>query len=217
VELIAVDQSKVISLFWAAVEPGAGQPFLPDVANALVDRYKFQGCPKTIEELKADHVSFSHGYFDGSMIENFDVYRDGVMVSSKCDTKILDDFIENIVEWMQKDIGLRPIKTHEINKIYESNLLIQSEKDILSPLNKLKKIQTAIQESVHSASGLDASFYPFGISLATDTASLPGLKPAPFRLERKLGLAFDMNYYVSEAPVPTSDHFSILQMLEDLA
>ena len=80
-ELVGFENTKVIDLFLAARPEG--QPYWPSAVAALVDRYKFSGFPTTIEELGGERVSFKHGLFDGSAIETFDIYPDGIIVASK--------------------------------------------------------------------------------------------------------------------------------------
>jgi hypothetical protein len=58
---------------------------------------------------------------------------------------------------------------------------------------------------------------PFGIAFSADYSLIPGMKPAPFRLERRAGLGFDTNLYVSQAPLRTADHIKLLEQLEKLA
>jgi hypothetical protein len=214
IELIGIESSSITALFLASRPEG--QPYLPHAVTELVKRYNFAAFPTQIGEMAADKVQFKFGIFRGDPIDALDVYRDGVVVTSRTRSEPLDAFLADLVGWMDTALGLRRIETHAISKSYESNLMIRTEVRLLKALDAIKSIQEMLSKSVKSATGLDAKFEPFGLSFAVDQTLIPGMKPSAFRLERRVGLSFQSNYYVSTAPLPTSDHMAVLDRLAKL-
>jgi hypothetical protein len=183
----------------------------------LIKRYGFTGFPTNVQQLEATKVEFRQGAFGEVGIESFIIYGDGVVITSKSSTDVLDDFLKDVNEWMGSALGLRRVETHLINTAYESGLVIRSEVPLLKTLAVLSPIQDLLAKSVKSTMGLDTKFEPFGIAFSADHSLIPGMKPAPFRLERRVGVGFDTNLYVSQAPLRTADHIEVLQRLEKLA
>lgn len=213
-EVIGYDTSSLTALFMAG-RPQGQFPLIRSMGE-LVKRYSFAVVPK-IEQLDSPKVEFRLGQFKDLGIESFSIYGDGVVITSKVSTDVLDDFLDDVCKWMESALGLRRIETHTINRSYESGLFVRSEAKLLRALDALAPIQEMIEKSVKSAMGLEAKFESFGISFAADHSLIPGMKPGMFRVERRAGLGFDTDYYVSTAPMRTADHLKILAKLEKLA
>jgi hypothetical protein len=213
VKIVNYDVSRLVALFIAA---GTGRLYLPKAVQMLAERYKFAGVPRTLEELSGERISFKHGVFNDTVVETFDVFNDGVVASARAPSDILDGFVRDLCDWMESAFGVQRVETHEINKNYESHLLIQSDAPLLRAIETLAPIQEMLSRSLKAATKLEARFQPFGLGIATDHALIPGLKPVAFRIERKATVAFDTNFYVSTAPLPSSEHIKILEQVERL-
>lgn len=214
--MIGYDTSSLTALFLASRAPGGQLPLAPAMGE-LIKRYGFAGFPANVQQLEAAKVEFRQGTFRNSGIESFSLYGDGVVITSKSSTDLLDEFMTDVTEWMGTELGLKRIETHPVNIAYESNVLLRSEVPLLRLLDPLAPIQEVIAKAVKATMGLGANFEPFGIALAADHSLIPGMKPAPFRLERRAGLGFETNLYVSQAPLRTADHLKVLERLEKLA
>jgi len=215
VELIGHDSSTLTALFVASSAP-LGQLPIARAAFELVKRYGFTINPK-VEQLEATKVEFRQGAFNDVGIESFAIYNDGVVISSKSSTDVLDAFLQDLNEWMETTFSLRKVETHAINRAYESTLLVRSNAKLLQVLDALAPMQEFISKYLKAATGLEARLEPFGISFGADYSLIPGLKPINFRLERRGGLSFDTNYYISQAPLRTPDHLKLLDRLEKMA
>lgn len=181
----------------------------------LMKRYAFTIVPK-VEQLESNKIEFRQGAFNDVGIESFTIYNDGVVVSSKSSTDVLDTFLQDLNDWMETTFNLKKVETHAINRAYESTLLVRSNAKLLQALDALTPLQDIIGKSLKAATGLEARFEPFGISFGADYSLIPGIKPINFRLERRGGLSFDTNYYVSQAPMRTGDHLKLLEKLEKM-
>jgi hypothetical protein len=214
-DLKGIENTRITRLF-AASRP-QGQLYLPHAATAFIGRYRFAGYPTKIEELSADRVSFKHGLFEDVAIESVDIYGDGIVVASKAPSELLDAFLNDLSGWMESALGLKKIETHAINRTYESYVVVQSAAPLLKTLDALSSIGTAVGQALKQSNGVDAPFQPVALALSPDLTELTAMKPIPFRVERRSGLAFNTNFYYSCAPLPTAEHIKILERLEKLS
>ena len=152
-ELIGIDYSKVIVLFLAG--RAEGSPYLPEAAASLVDRYQFAEHPTEIKDMVGERIHFGQGLFRGSPIEKFDIFTDGVIVVSKTTTEVLDEFLEDVIRWMEPTLGLKHIETHDVSKSYESNIMVRSSSRVLSCLEVTGDVQKALSDGLKRATGAD--------------------------------------------------------------
>jgi hypothetical protein len=213
--LLSVESSRLTSLFLASRPQG--QPPIPGGFAELVKRYSFAGFPTKLDELDSTRVAFRLGSFEGIGIDALEIYPDGVIVSAKAPTDVLDAFLNDLTQWMESALGLKRIETQAINRNYESSILVQSDVNILKHLDALKPVRDLVSKSLHAAVGLELEFESFGISLAADHSRIAGMKPIPFRVERRAGIPFENNYFLSAAPLRTADHLKVLEKIERLA
>lgn len=213
-ELIGIERTKIVSLFF--VSNPAGQPDRAVMADALAQRYNFAVAPKKIEDLRADKVTFAEGAFEGTSIESLEVFPDGIVVAAKSPSEKIDGFIDDMLAWGENVFGLRRVETQTVNKIYESHLVLSSERKLFAALDEMTKVQNKFQELLVNTSNIDAKVEPFGFSFAVDQTKIAGLKPISFRLERKSDAAFASNLFYSSAPLKTLDHLTLLESIEGL-
>lgn len=182
----------------------------------LGSRYDFSTYPRSYEELSAEKIEFRHGKFEDVAIETLEIYNDGVVISSRSDTDIIDSFLTDLSEWLKEDLDISFIKTHSIEKIYDSTVIVQTDKNILKPLEALAEIANLLHSDLKETSGLDVKYEPFGWVLAADPTHNPALKPASLRIERRAGTDFSLQHYISVAPLKMNQHLALLEKLESL-
>ena len=214
-ELIAVEQSRLVSLF--LTRRLAGQLYMPTASAAFVERYRFAQHPSSIEDLSAEPIRFGHGIFRDAAIGEFNIYSDGVMIASHSPTDLLDAFLADVLDWANVSLGLDRIETHSISRIYESHVCIHSNRDFLKVLRPLEDLAKLVTTGLKKCSKFQADFIPVGFTFAADHTSIAGLKPAPFKLERRPGVEFSRQLFISSAPLPTKDHLVVLQRLETMS
>jgi hypothetical protein len=210
-EVIGFNGTVITSLFNVSNHDGA-RPVV-EFAREVVERYKFVTTPK-LEELFSDKTIFQNGVFQGAAIDALEVYRDGVIIRGRCDSDVLDAFLEDVIGWYMTKTGSRRIETRRVSTSYESTLAVLGSDKMLRTLEPIKEICRGISAALEATNGTTAEYVPFGFSLAADDTINPGLKPIPFRLERQLGSEFDRNIFVSAAPLRTKDHVKLLQALD---
>ncbi len=214
-KLLAIERSRLTSLFRMART--SGQPYLPLVADQLAERYRFGSAPHSFEDLAGDKSEFKYGLFEGNAIDTLDVYNDGIIVASQSDSDFIDKFVHDLNSWLENDHGFSVIETHTVNKIYESILLVETDREIFKAFDAYANVLPMIENALHDASNLKVKFENFGLALSADHTQNPSLKPIPFRFERKEGIEFPRCQYHTTAPLKTRQHLEILERLERLS
>ena len=214
-KLLAIEMSRVTSLF--RMERTSGQPYLPQVAAQLSERYRFGSAPHAIEDLGGNKAEFKHGLFEGNAIETLEVYNDGIIVTSRSDTDFIDKFMDDLGLYLKENMGISVIKTHVVHKLYESVLVVETDRDIFKPFDAYASIVRMIDGALRASSGLEVQYQNFSFGLCADDTQNPAIKPIPFRFERKLGIEFSLNQFQTTAPLKTKQHLEIIENLEQLA
>lgn len=212
---MGIERSSLTALFLASRPQG--QVYLPGAAAELAKRYSFAGVPTGLADIEGNKISFRQGVFNDVGIESLEIYGDGIILSSKCPSDVLDALLADLIQWMESAFNMHPVETHTINRNYESNILVRSDANILGALDILRPVQDLVAKSLKATNGTEAKFDTFGLGFAADHSLIPSLKPIAFRVERRVGVAFDMNYYVSAAPLRTADHLKVLERLEKVS
>jgi hypothetical protein len=170
--------------------------------------------PRTLEEMRRAKVEFRHGHFKGISIEAVDVFNDGLVVTSRVNSDVLDEFIADVLSYMAERWQTTFTRPFPRDKLYESAVTFYSDKELLKPLAALNNISRSISNKLNATTGAAIDYYPFGIGLSADHAKIPSLKPIPFRIERREGVDFGANIYFSAAPLKTDDHIEIINEWE---
>ena len=210
-ELIGFTGTHVTRLF-NVMRPSGASP-LPRLIKAVQERYAFQIVPQD-QELLADKFFFRMGVFEENAIDSFEVYTDGVVARGRCNSDVLDAFLDDAEHWFNSALEARRIETHSISRNYESGVVIQATDALLSALSPLDRVCSAISSSLQKANGANIAFHPFGFVLSPEDTKISGLRPVQFRLERKLGTDFDKGLFMSNAPLRTDDHLKLLGYIE---
>jgi hypothetical protein len=210
-ELIGFNGTTLTTLFNLAQREGA--PPVVESAKALIERYDWRLPPK-LEELFTDKIVFQHGVFQEKPIDAFEIYADGLVVRGRCDSDVLDAFVDDVTDWFVERTNSKKIETRSVSKTYESNLTIIGSDKMLSVLAPLARVGQLISAGVESATNAAVEYHSFGFSLAIDETAVAGVHPGPFRIERKLASEFGRNIFVTVAPLRTKDHIKVLESLE---
>ena len=214
-KLLAIEMSRVTALF--RMTRPSGQPYLPHLHTQVSERYRFGRAPDPIAELEGNRVEFRHGFFEGNAIETLEVYNDGIIVMSRSDSDFVDKFVDDLVAWLENEHGLCVIQTHAVRKMYESTLLVETDRDAFKPFEAYAELLRMIEKALQNSSGLEITYQNYGFALSADQTRNPALKPIPFRFERKEGIDFSHHQFHATAPLKTKQHLEILAQLEQLS
>ena len=214
-KLLAIEMSRVTSLFRMART--TGQPYLPHIADQLAKRYLFSRAPQSFADLGGNKAEFNHGLFEDNAIETLEIYNDGIIVTSQSDSTFIDAFIGDLRLWLENNHDLSVIETHSVNKMYESILLVETDRDIFKPLDVYASILRMVETALKDSSELEVQYQNFGLTLSADHTQNPALKPITFRFERKEGIEYSRQQFHTSAPLKTKQHLEVLERLEQLA
>lgn len=174
-----------------------------------MERYSFVEGPKTVQEFDLQRgMAFRHGYFKGNVIDNLHVYTNGMFAEGKHDTKVSDDFLDDLEQWAGEALGL-VLADQSGGRIYMSQLVVEMAVDLTAVLAPVQNLAKQISAMLNSAADMPAEVSGFHIT--TDPAAGAGWV---YRLERRAGVAFDANLYFSSAPLRTDNHIMLLERME---
>lgn len=179
----------------------------------LKTKYSFS-TPKTREEIDAPKsgIKFENGIFKPSGSDGFTVqltiFNDGLVAEAWAGTDYAEDFLNDAMNFAQKQLGLTFSPDMIRRKRYGSSLLVESE----IGLAKLSDLLGATSASLSAATG--SVFGVNGITLAPDP-TVPTDGVVPFMIERRNNVPWATNRFFSSAPLQTDQHESLLRQLEE--
>ena len=184
------------------------------ILTAIRDRYSFQtfpGTPEEADETSPKGIVFMNGYFTvGSArhtIVKATIFGDGIVVDSALSTDFSESFLADVLTFLSTQFGLTYRPDMVYTKIYTSELIVRTDKDLdhlFAPLATIKERLNLLSEHRFEPAG-----FLFNIDPQKTTA-----RPAPFRFEREVGKAFSQRRYYSSAPLRTIQHEELLGQLE---
>ena len=211
-KLVSLEGSRVVSL--AMIQVTKGQPYVPEVIESIVSRYEFLKFPSTFEELASDTKIFSIGRWRNTQIDELALYGDGLIVSSKSDTELLDKLVEDIYETASEKYGLNRLSSPKETRQFESALVVHLDKDVTKRLSFLSGLTNDLNGFVSQYGLGDFDFVPSGIHLEADPVRYPTRRPRAFTLARRVSTPYEDGYWYSAAPLKTQDHLAVLENLE---
>lgn len=216
-ELVAIDDTRIIYLL--QLHRPTGQIFLPEAIAKLIARYSFAKFPPLEElSLRRDFNSFEMGKFQNVQIQELRIYGDGIIVSSRSNSKILDAFVDDLFSWSAKELGLVPVVISKPEKYYESSLVVKSSNDLTAVMGMKSDVAASLNQLLSKSNYKARLFKPSGFLMDCDVHEQGGQrKPMKFVLERRLSVPFEENVFFSQAPLPTDDHLIFLETIERLA
>jgi hypothetical protein len=212
-ELIIHDLCRIVYL--TNVGRKDGGVFQPELVQKVLQKYSFVKFP-SVEDLQNESQMFGMGKFEGFQINELNIYNDGIIVSGKCNTNILERFVIDLFGWIKSDFGLEEIAVVKPEMHFETALLVRSEKNLTSILSPPKRVTNLIERTMIRAT--QAEYQPTTTYFETDSAGLKTRRrPNKFTLERRIGIPFAANVFYSQSPMRSDDHFALLVDLEGLA
>jgi hypothetical protein len=214
-ELVTIELAKITYL--TKLHTPGGSVYLPEAMEKLVRRYLFAKHP-SIDDLTKTVRTFGIGKFKSTQINEFSIYNDGIIVSSDCNSSILDEFIDDLFNWVREEFGLLPTLEAVNEKTYESNIVVKADTDIIQVAAPSAAAAAAIKKAYSSNRYPDADLEYSGFVCTVNEATFPGVKkPTKFIVDRRLNMPIEQNFFYSQAPLSTDDHFELLRTFERLA
>lgn len=192
-----------------------GSAFYPDIAKALVARYKFQEFPSSPADFdEAKGVRFAFGKIGDSVIDQVVIYAYGVVLDTRSSTAESRRLLENALAWAAKEIGLLYEPSMIKRWQYASQITFYSEVGLTTACQAFQSLSENVQSSVQDVMGEKLRYELTGILVDYD--QLERKHPlGRFSIQRRDNTPFAENKYFSDAPLPTDVHLKILEQFEN--
>lgn len=191
-----------------------GRVFFPELVEALVQRYRFQKFPKTLEEFDMQKgVEFHEGKSGNKVIQTFTIYSTLLVLETRSSTTDSQQLLEDMLLWTAAkfDLNYKPEMIEHFG--YVSGVTFYSDVPILEVNPALTKLATATEKAVSDIWKEPFHYETINITIGHDPlARKYGV--ASFVLTRRAEAKFSENKYYSEAPLPTDMHISLLEEFE---
>jgi hypothetical protein len=213
VQLSAVILARVLA-FVETFDLGQGKVFFPEITPQIVDRYKFQKFPQTLEQFdESKGVEFLEGKIGNNVIQKLGIWDSVLTVETRTNTTDSKRILEEMLQWGSERFGLN-YKPGTIKRFaYISDLTFYSDVPILSLNPSVANFADKLSKSISDIWQEPIKYEPMNFQIGHDPlARKNGI--APFSIIRRAQTRFSENKYFSEAPLPTDAHVALLEEFE---
>lgn len=191
---------------------------LKDIFEQLTEKYQFAKSPKNVFDLDEHKgLKFEVGRFVNSRREALSVglhlYNNGIVGDALSSTKDSDEFLADVINWVEKKFGLSMPKDGP-KKVHLSQIDFESDMSFVSIHPKFASFVRKIQDAAEYG-GEKHPFDVGGFQFWTEDIN-QGLAPGAFRIERRYNYPFSSNRYFSQAPCGTDAHIKLIEEFESL-
>ncbi len=210
-DLRKIVASRTIRFFAAE----SGGVYMPDAAVLLKEKFRFMRVPETYEDYQdSEKRKFMHGTFKGTVIESIEVHPDGVVVDTKANTSISDEFIDEMIDLVTKELNFSLVEMPNTKRTYVSEVEVFLDKELDEAFKGFNAACKKINDTVSGYADSISSFQPTGLIIDYDRTASPHLSPHSFILDRRRAASFDTKIYYSIAPLPTDVHLEVIKDIE---
>ncbi len=217
--------ARTIRLFGTNLTIG----YLPDMVKKIVDRYEFVVSPKKDELFlvqqqpsgQAKTFEFKHGRLrkpDGRalVIQQLSMFNGGVAVDTTTSTEDSDVVLQDLIVLLQPDTQSQPEVQSQLKratKLYFSQVEIEASPSIENLVPSSLSLGVSITSLLQNYGSDVARYQLMDLTFNPDPIGV-NPSPAPFQLQRRLGVPYKNNIWFSQAPLTTPDHLNVLRKLE---
>jgi hypothetical protein len=217
-ELVSIETTRVVYLV-RNTRP-SGQLYFPEAAAKLIARYNFMKAP-TAQELigRPEYFGFGMGKFEDFGISELRIYRDGIIVESSSNSRLVDAFIDDFYTWLGEEFAVTNVAIPAPEKHYESELVVIAKKDLLGLARLAAEVTSQINNEIEAVYPEAVPFIPTTLAFEGDPTAhqKSRRKLSRFLIERRVGIAAEENAFFCQAPLPTDRHLALLEGLEGVA
>jgi hypothetical protein len=213
-ELLAVRLARaIVQLPTDEINP-RGKAIIPDLTNALVERYGFLQYPQKAEDYDSEKgISFELGRWNDISIDMLKMFSNGFVVDTRSSTSDSLAFLEDALVWAADsfDLTFRPDMLNLKTILSEITFRSETALNALNPA--FHRVNAMLSEAVAKITKQTLSYDVALLHLTFDQLTSK-LTLAPFRVERLVETPYADNKYYSTAPVHTEDHFKLIEAFE---
>jgi len=210
----------------------SGKDIAEDLFEWIKDSYNFSVAPDLQTLVAAARTNpavagnqplstgavFERGHFQAREevfieISKLTLYSDGIVIDTPSSTKDGDQFARDLLQSAAGEFSLAYDEETVRKRIYLSELVVRSE----ISLDRINPRLAAFAKRISEAFPDDTKpqFQLAGLQYWSEPNDVGTHKI--FTLERQAGKTFVERRYYSQAPLPTNDHFRLLEELERIA
>lgn len=194
-----------------------GGYYLPDIIELFTERYKFVKSPIPGNENGGLDIKFETGQIKSNgreiNIKEMIIYDDGLTIVTS-NTDSAKDVLEDVMEWLGPKIGLREPLSGPLTGL-ENHVVVDFDNPITKILDPFKILKSSFEGAmtIQYKQPVECYFTSFGIGAdPSDPVKAP---KAQFSISRRVGAPYTENRFYCVAPLSTSDHHNLLQVLDD--
>jgi hypothetical protein len=191
-----------------------GKVYYPAITEALVKRYgfaKFPVKPEDYDESKG--ISFVYGKDGDSIIEQVQIYTNGIVLETRSSTEDSRRLLERALEWAAKEIGLAYVPGMIKRWQYYSQLVFTSPLNLTASSPAFSNLAENINKSLRDLMGEDFRYETTSAQFNFDLLTRKNPLGA-FSIQRRENIPFSDNKYFSDAPLSTETHIRLLEQFE---
>ena len=191
-----------------------GKVYYPAITEALVKRYGFAKFPQKPEDYdESKGVAFVYGRDGDSVIEQVQIFTNGVVLETRSSTEDSKRLLERALEWAAKELGLGYTPGMIRRWQYYSQLVFTSPLDLTGACPALSNLSEGISTALRTVMGEDLRYEATAIHFNLDL--LTRKNPiGSFSIQRRENMPFSDDKYFSDAPLPTDVHIKLLERFE---
>ena len=209
------------------IRPPEGGVHISDAVNFMRQRYMFVTAPKSLEEFDFNRgVEFGHGKFTlrekqskksskekSYVIGGFQFFSSGLVVNSTASTEVLDEFLDDLIEWAVPQFGFTQPAMSIGPSQYTSQIEVQL--DFRFPQNPFEEMVGKAVQSMMAKNQPDAPQYEkSGVSWQFDPPPNAQVAGRQFLIQWREGASKSSGLFYSQAPLSTPDHLKLLEKIE---
>jgi hypothetical protein len=209
-KIITVLQASAVRFF----VPSGPYGFLPDVIQALKERYAFVSAeiipadPNQGNVFRVGKLTYAERDIN---ISELHVYHLGAAVMTISDTNDSEIVLDDLLAWASS--RFKVTFSEHGKRAYSSQLEFELRRPLPDYFPHLKPIGISMSRLLPDFWPVKPLYEVSSVSFSFDPSiRLAGL--GNIRIERREGIPYDANLYFSEAPLRTKDHIAVLEAFE---
>lgn len=189
---------------------GGGSIYGLNLAKVCEERYGFLQAPRLLADYDLSKgVTFLHGYFEQRfVIDNFQLFDNGILVDAKVDTDECDKFLDDVLSWSQAAGMSIETNLSPPQRLYTSQIEIQSNVNLNKSFARVANLGRQISDIQKSYGQLIPDIEMSGLSFGTV------MEATSFKFERREGQSVPPDIYFASSRLKTKDHIKMLEVLE---
>ena len=209
-ELVNVAVARAIAILDLAELNNRGLRVYPDLLDSIRKKYDFD---KEADPAKLENrYKLFNGFYStnhGKVTVGLQLYSDGVWAETNTNTTDSEAFLNDLLNWSKTELGMNYSPGMIKSKGYQSELVIRSNIVLTTVCDGLSKFAKRLASVPFNGRAKRQE-------LVTVSFGADGDPSANFTFDRRTGAPFAENKFYCRAPLPTDEHFRLLQEFEAL-